>query len=67
MDLLASGGHSVNDGINKDICSYHYTSVKLAASQIHKLGKGTLMAKMTHIVTIGEAIYGIMRIVMYSS
>ena len=46
MDLSAPGGHSVNNGINKDSCTCHHTSVDIAASQIYKLGKGTLMAKM---------------------
>ena len=46
MDLSAPQHHSVNDGICKELCTYHYTSVDRAAEQILALGKGSLMAKM---------------------
>ena len=46
MDLSAPQGHSVNEGISKELCTCHYTSVDQAAEQIVRWGKGTLMAKM---------------------
>ena len=46
MDLSAPAGNSVNDGISKDDCSFHYASVDDAACRIHHLGTGCLMAKM---------------------
>jgi len=39
-------GYSVNDGISKEECSFHYTSVDLAVEQIKKMGPGSLVAKM---------------------
>jgi len=47
MDLSAPQGHSINDSINKELCSCHYMSVNQVAYQIMRLGKGTLMAKWT--------------------
>jgi len=46
MDLSSPEGFSVNDGIPKEDCSFHYASVDLAVEQIRGLGPGTLMAKM---------------------
>ena len=46
MDLSSPEGFSVNDGIPKEDCSFHYASVDLAVQQIKQLGPGTLMAKM---------------------
>ena len=46
MDLSSPHGHSVNDGIAKDMCSLHYTSIDDAASKILTLGKGAMLAKM---------------------
>ena len=46
MDLSSPSGHSVNDGIAKEDCSFHYASIDLTTTQITKLGKGTLLAKM---------------------
>ena len=46
MDLSSPEGCSVNDGIPKENCSFHYASVDLAVQQIKQLGPGTLMAKM---------------------
>jgi len=46
MDLSSPRGSSVNDGISKEDCSFHYTSVDLAVQQIRQLGPGTLMGKM---------------------
>ena len=46
MDLSSPKGLSVNDGISKEDCSFHYASVDLAVEQISQSGPGTLMAKM---------------------
>ena len=46
MDLSSPTGHSVNDGIEKELCSFHYASISDAAMQLNALGKGALMAKM---------------------
>ena len=46
MDLSSPSGHSVNDGIEKELCSFHYASISDAATQLNALGKGALMAKM---------------------
>ena len=45
-DLSSPQGHSVNDGITKESCSFHYTSINEAAKHILSSGPGTLMAKM---------------------
>ena len=46
MDLSSPPGRSVNDGISKELCSFHYTSVDEAAKKMVLLGKGALLAKM---------------------
>lgn len=46
MDLSSPEGYSVNDGISKEDCSFHYTSVDAAVSRIVQLGAGSLLAKM---------------------
>ena len=46
LDLSAPDGHSVNDGINSDICSMPYASVDHAAQIISQLGQDALMAKI---------------------
>ena len=46
MDLSSPQGHSVNDGITKESCSFHYTSINEIVEQIIASGSGTLMAKM---------------------
>ena len=46
MDLSAPHGSSVNDGIDRDLCSFHYVSVDTAAARMHTLGRGALLAKM---------------------
>jgi len=46
MDLSSPQGFSVNDGIPKEDCSFHYVSVDQAVEQIRQLGPGALMAKM---------------------
>ena len=45
MDL-SSHGHSVNDGIAKELCSLHYSSIDDAAARVATLGPGCLLAKM---------------------
>ena len=46
MDLSSPHGHSVNDGITKELCSLHYSSIDEAATQIAALGPGCMLAKM---------------------
>lgn len=46
VDLSHSHGKSVNDGIQKDICSMAYISVDDAIRRIIALGRGTLLAKI---------------------
>ena len=38
-------GESINDGINSDVCSMHYTSFDVAINTVIQVGKGALMAK----------------------
>ena len=38
-------GNSVNDGIDKGLCSVNYTSFDKVSQMVFKLGKGALMAK----------------------
>ena len=46
MDLSPPEGFSVNDGISKDDCSFHYTSVDAAVAHISQARRGCCMAKM---------------------
>ena len=46
VDLSAPEGHSVNDGIEKALCSLSYISVDKVAKTILQLGPGTLLGKM---------------------
>ncbi len=46
VDLSAPEGKSVNDGIQKQLCSLQYIKVTDVAAQVYKAGKGALMAKM---------------------
>ena len=46
MDLSSMHGHSVNDGIVKEMCSLHYPSIDDATTKITTLGKGAMLAKM---------------------
>ena len=46
VDLSSPNGASVNDGINKEMCSLSYTSVDAVVEKILDLGKGTLLAKL---------------------
>lgn len=45
MDLSAPRGHSVNDGIAKELCSLHYASLDNAVAKVAELGQGALLAK----------------------
>eukprot|EP00731_Ephydatia_muelleri_P000372 Em0001g372a len=45
-DLSYPPGHSVNDGINPELCSLHYTSVDDVATVAVELGQGALMTKV---------------------
>ena len=44
--LSSPRGHSVNDGIEKELCSLKYASVEDAVQMIWSLGQGTLLAKI---------------------
>ena len=46
MDLSAPAGHSVNNGISRELCSVHYASLDDAAVRVIDLSQGTLLAKM---------------------
>lgn len=45
QNLSAPPGHSVNDGISKDLCSLSYVSVDDVAEEVGRMGRGALMAK----------------------
>ena len=46
VDLSSPEGHSVNDGIPKELASLHYVTVDDVVTHIVQLGKGAVMAKM---------------------
>ena len=46
MDLSSPEGASVNDGISSALTSIQYASIDDAVQTIHRLGNGTLMAKL---------------------
>ena len=46
QDLSYPSGESVNDGIDRDLCSLTYVTVDKAVDQIISLGKGALLAKI---------------------
>ena len=46
VNLSAPEGHSVNDGIVKELASLSYVTVEAIAARVLTLGRGTLMAKM---------------------
>ena len=45
-DLSSPSGHSVNDGIPRDLCSLQYTSVDDAVGILQRLGRGTQLIKL---------------------
>ena len=46
LDLSSPEGHSVNDGIDKDMASLSYVSVDDIVAVIKRVGKGALLGKM---------------------
>ena len=46
VDLSAPEGHSVNDGVPRDLCSLRYMSIDDVVAQILRGGKGTELAKI---------------------
>ena len=46
LDLSSPDGHSVNDGIPKELASLKYISVDEVVARIVQLGRNTIMAKM---------------------
>ena len=46
VDISAPEGHSVNDGIEKALCSLSYISVDNMANTVLELGPGTLLGKI---------------------
>ena len=44
-DLSSPGQHSVNDGIDRELCSLTYLTVDQVAEKVLAMGKGALMAK----------------------
>ena len=45
VDLSSPNNASVNDGIDRDMCSVSYITVDQIVDEILRLGQGTLMAK----------------------
>ena len=45
VDLSSPKGASVNDGIEPEVCSVHYTSVDTACKRVAARGRGALQAK----------------------
>ncbi len=45
MDLSSPEGHSVNDGIDRELASLAYMSIDDVVAWVLKLGRGTLIAK----------------------
>ena len=45
LDLSSPEGFSVNDGVDKDLCSLSYMSVDEVAERVVEVGKGALLAK----------------------
>ena len=46
VDLSSPKGQSVNDGIAREACSFHYSSVVDAAQRMVECGRGAWMAKL---------------------
>ena len=46
LDLSWPDGHSVNDGIDPDLCSLSYVSIDDAVRAATRLGQGALLAKV---------------------
>ena len=46
VDLSSPDGHSINDGISRELSSLSYMSVDDVMAEVVRRGKGTLMAKM---------------------
>ena len=46
VDLSSPHGPSVNDGVDKDLCSLSYVSIDHVVDGILRLGRGSLMAKV---------------------
>ena len=46
VDMSHPEGRSVNDGILKTLCSFHYVTIDDVIHLVIKLGKGTLLAKV---------------------
>ncbi len=44
VDLSHPEGSSINDGIDRDLCSLHYTTVEEASRRVVNLGSGAEMA-----------------------
>ena len=46
VDLSSPEGHSVNDGISKELCSLSYVSLDDVVACIMTVGRGSMLAKM---------------------
>lgn len=46
VDLSSPEGSSVNDGVDKELCSLSYISANVIANKVVALGRGTRLAKM---------------------
>ena len=55
VDLSSPEGHSINDGISKDLCSLSYVSVAMASEAVSRMGPGALPAKVNLRVHVRSA------------
>ena len=46
VDLSSPHGHSVNDGIDTDLCSMQYVTLDQAVKMVQRMGKGTQLSKL---------------------
>ncbi len=46
VNLSSPRGQSINDGINPDICSLHYSGIDAAVAMVKRLGHGCQLAKL---------------------
>ena len=53
LNLSSPEGASVNNGINRTLCSLSYATVNEVAGQVERQGRGALIAKRTLKLHIG--------------
>ena len=45
LDMLCPEGYSINDGVDKDLCSLFYMSVDKVTERVVEVGRGALLVK----------------------